>query len=111
MWPRNRLAVASLLASGAKMTEISLAAGLPNLKDQKPGPRLPVLFVGHGSPMNAVHDNEYRRSWESLGRDFGARLPQPQLILCISARSRSWPIRATTRTCPRVMPRRSAVWG
>ena len=93
------------------MTEISSAAGLPNRKDQQPSPRLPVLFVGHGNPMNAVQDDEYRHSWESLGRDFGSRLPQPQLVLCISARSRSWRIRAMTTTCPRVTPRRSAVRG
>ncbi|MFC5500117.1 4,5-DOPA dioxygenase extradiol [Caenimonas terrae] len=76
-----------LAATGAEMTQISSAAGLPALQGLKPSPRMPVLFVGHGSPMNAIEDNEYRRSWESLGRDFGARLPQPQpqLILCISA--------------------------
>ncbi|MDB5872928.1 MAG: dioxygenase extradiol [Ramlibacter sp.] len=47
--------------------------------------RMPVLFLGHGSPMNAIEDNEYRRSWQALGKEFGTRLPQPQLILCISA--------------------------
>jgi 4,5-DOPA dioxygenase extradiol len=51
----------------------------------QPSSRLPVLFVGHGSPMNAIEDNQYRRSWESLGREFGAAWPRPQLILCISA--------------------------
>lgn len=29
--------------------------------------RMPVLFLGHGSPMNAIGDNEYRRSWQALG--------------------------------------------
>ena len=47
--------------------------------------RMPVLFLGHGSPMNAIEDNEYRRSWEVLGAEFGQRLPAPKLILCISA--------------------------
>jgi 4,5-DOPA dioxygenase extradiol len=46
---------------------------------------LPVLFVGHGSPMNAVTDNEYRRSWQAMGARFGSDWPIPQLILCISA--------------------------
>ncbi len=76
---------ASLAVAGVGMTEISSAAGLVGLKSLKKSPRMPVLFVGHGSPMNAIEDNEYRRSWESLGRDFGNRLPQPQLILCVSA--------------------------
>ena len=42
--------------------------------------------------MNAIEDNEYRRSWQALGAQFGQQLPQPQLILCISAHwlSRGW---------------------
>ena len=28
--------------------------------------RMPVLFLGHGSPMNVIEDNEYRRSWQAL---------------------------------------------
>nr|WP_240980381.1 4,5-DOPA dioxygenase extradiol [Ramlibacter agri] len=46
---------------------------------------MPVLFVGHGSPMNAITDNEFRRSWQALGAEFGKAYPRPQLILCISA--------------------------
>lgn len=42
---------------------------------------MPTVFVGHGSPMNAVTDNEFRRSWQALGR----RLPRPKAVLCISA--------------------------
>jgi 4,5-DOPA dioxygenase extradiol len=47
--------------------------------------RMPVLFLGHGSPMNAIEDNEFRRSWQALGADFGVKWPRPQLIVCISA--------------------------
>jgi len=47
--------------------------------------RLPVLFIGHGSPMNAIEDNAFRRSWQALGPRFGIDWPRPQLILCISA--------------------------
>lgn len=47
--------------------------------------RMPVLFVGHGSPMNAIEDNEFRREWQALGSEFGRRLPRPRLVLCISA--------------------------
>jgi 4,5-DOPA dioxygenase extradiol len=43
--------------------------------------RMPVLFVGHGSPMNAIEDNEFTRRWQDLGRS----LPRPKAILCISA--------------------------
>lgn len=47
--------------------------------------KMPVFFLGHGSPMNAIEDNEYRRSWQTLGMEFGVKWPRPQLILCVSA--------------------------
>lgn len=43
--------------------------------------KMPVLFLGHGSPMNAIEDNAWRRSWQALGKG----LPRPQSILCVSA--------------------------
>jgi 4,5-DOPA dioxygenase extradiol len=46
---------------------------------------MPVLFVGHGSPMNVIEDSPYRRKWQDLGAQFGVRWPKPKLILCISA--------------------------
>ena len=42
---------------------------------------LPALFVGHGSPMNAIEDSPFRRSWTELGRS----LPRPRAVLCVSA--------------------------
>ncbi len=47
--------------------------------------RQPVLFLGHGSPMNAIEDSSYRRAWQNLGAQFGLRWAKPKLILCISA--------------------------
>jgi 4,5-DOPA dioxygenase extradiol len=46
---------------------------------------MPVLFVGHGSPMNVIEDSPFRRAWQDLGAQFGVRWPKPKLILCISA--------------------------
>jgi 4,5-DOPA dioxygenase extradiol len=43
--------------------------------------RLPVLFVGHGNPMHALHDNAYTGALSRLGREIGT----PSAILCISA--------------------------
>ena len=43
--------------------------------------KMPVLFVGHGNPMNAIERNEFNLSWQELGR----RLPRPAAVLCISA--------------------------
>ncbi len=53
----------------------------------QPSSRLPVVFIGHGSPLNVIDDNAFRPRWEALGQQFGpdARWPRPQLILCISA--------------------------
>ena len=45
-------------------------------------PRLPVLFIGHGSPMNAVADNAFTRSLAELGRSFAGR---PNAVLVVSA--------------------------
>ena len=61
------------------------AATAPALQALKPSPRMPVMFVGHGSPMNAIEDNAWRRSWQAMGAELMARAVQPQLILCVSA--------------------------
>lgn len=42
---------------------------------------MPVLFVGHGSPMNAVENNEYTKTWQTLA----GTLPRPSAILSVSA--------------------------
>lgn len=47
--------------------------------------RMPVLFMGHGSPMNAIEDTPFRRAWQKLGTEFGVKWPKPKLVLCISA--------------------------
>jgi 4,5-DOPA dioxygenase extradiol len=46
-----------------------------------PNGRLPVLFVGHGSPMNAIEDNQWSRGFSELA----TLLPKPKAILAISA--------------------------
>jgi len=43
--------------------------------------RMPVLFVGHGNPMNAIESNAYSRAWEEMGRG----LLRPKAIVCVSA--------------------------
>jgi 4,5-DOPA dioxygenase extradiol len=45
------------------------------------GDRMPVLFVGHGSPMNAIEDNAWSRAFRDLRKD----LPRPRAILSVSA--------------------------
>jgi 4,5-DOPA dioxygenase extradiol len=50
--------------------------------------KMPVLFLGHGSPMNAIEDNEFVKGWREIGISF----PKPSAILCISAH---WETRGT----------------
>lgn len=50
--------------------------------------RMPVLFVGHGSPMNAIEENEFVAGWRTIGKT----LPKPNAILCVSAH---WETRGT----------------
>ncbi len=50
--------------------------------------RMPAVFFGHGSPMNAVERNRYTETW----RAFGQAIPRPRAVLAISAH---WYIQAT----------------
>lgn len=43
--------------------------------------KMPVLFMGHGSPMNGIETNEFSLQWEAMGKE----LPVPKAILVISA--------------------------
>lgn len=49
---------------------------------------MPVLFVGHGNPMNAIEENEFVSGWRNIGKS----IPTPNVILCISAH---WVTRGT----------------
>jgi len=50
--------------------------------------KMPVLFLGHGSPMNAIEENEFVLAFRKLGKE----LVRPSAILCISAH---WETRGT----------------
>jgi 4,5-DOPA dioxygenase extradiol len=54
--------------------------------------KMPVLFIGHGSPMNVVQDNSFTRSLANWGN----RLPRPEAIMVISAH---WLTNGTFVTC------------
>jgi 4,5-DOPA dioxygenase extradiol len=57
---------------------------------------MPAMFVGHGSPMNAIEDNEFRRGWVEAAR----RLPRPGAVLCVSAHWETPGVRLTAATNP-----------
>jgi 4,5-DOPA dioxygenase extradiol len=42
---------------------------------------MPVLFIGHGSPMNGIEDTEFSRRWTQMGQE----IPTPKAVLVISA--------------------------
>jgi 4,5-DOPA dioxygenase extradiol len=60
---------------------------------------LPVLFVGHGSPMNAIEDSEFSRGWQTAAQ----ALPRPQAILCVSAHWETRGTRVTAMAQPRTI--------
>jgi len=61
--------------------------------------RLPVVFIGHGSPMNTLADNAYTRAW----RSFGATLPAPKAILVVSAHWYVGETAVTTMATPKTI--------
>ncbi|MBU8881464.1 4,5-DOPA dioxygenase extradiol [Kaistella sp. DKR-2] len=43
--------------------------------------KMPVLFLGHGSPMNAIEENQFVQGFRNISKE----IPKPNAILCISA--------------------------
>lgn len=76
---KRRKFIHSLTALSA-MTTLS---SFKKFSDRLPetGEWMPVLFVGHGSPMNGIVDNEFSIRWKTLGKE----IPRPAAVLCISA--------------------------
>jgi 4,5-DOPA dioxygenase extradiol len=81
------LGLAAAVATGGMAATPTSASEA--FRDLPATPRMPTLFVGHGSPMNAITDNAYSREWKKLG----SSLPTPSAILCVSAH---WMTRGTT---------------
>ncbi|MBU3259536.1 4,5-DOPA dioxygenase extradiol [Roseovarius sp. PS-C2] len=72
---------------------------LQDLRDKfAPTDRMPVVFLGHGSPMNAIEDTAFSRAWTELGQS----LPRPKAILVVSAH---WMTRGTTLVDVSAMPK------
>lgn len=58
-----------------------LSEGQHATASKRSAPRMPTLFIGHGSPMNAIQDNDFTRSLTGLGNS----LPRPRAIVALSA--------------------------
>lgn len=79
------------------MTATRLLRSLADAPDA--GVKMPVLFVGHGSPMNAIEDNEFSRAWAQAAK----ALPTPKAILCISAHWETNGTQVTAMARPRII--------
>jgi 4,5-DOPA dioxygenase extradiol len=73
----------TLLAGGLGLMSMALSGKvLASIKESLPKTAvMPALFIGHGSPMNAIELNRYSMGWKTLR----SKLPKPKAILCVSA--------------------------
>lgn len=70
------LALLPLISSGMNLKDLNkMTSTMSNTG------KMPVLFLGHGSPMNAIEENEFVSAFKKLGKE----LVRPNAILCISA--------------------------
>ncbi|PUZ24824.1 4,5-DOPA dioxygenase extradiol [Chitinophaga parva] len=60
------------------------------------GPLMPVLFMGHGSPMNGIETNEFTREWARIAKE----MPTPSAVLVVSAHWLSRGTRITAMDLP-----------
>ncbi|MGE0740780.1 MAG: 4,5-DOPA dioxygenase extradiol [Hyphomonadaceae bacterium] len=61
--------------------------------------RAPALFIGHGSPMNAIEDTPSARGWAEIARAF----PKPRAIICVSAHWVTEGVRVMSNARPRTI--------
>lgn len=70
------LAIIPIAGASMKLNELNKMTATYNSTEQ-----MPVLFMGHGSPMNAIEENEFVTGWRTVGKT----LPKPNAIICVSA--------------------------
>jgi 4,5-DOPA dioxygenase extradiol len=72
----NTLALTGMAGAALKLNALGKLTDAMNNTEQ-----MPVLFLGHGSPMNAIEENEFVKGF----RDEGKNITRPNAIICISA--------------------------
>ncbi len=60
---------------------------------------MPVLFIGHGSPMNGIEDNEFSARWKKMAKE----IPAPKAVLVVSAHWLSSGTRITAMDFPKTI--------
>jgi 4,5-DOPA dioxygenase extradiol len=78
---------------------ISTSSMMNLIAETEPVKRMPALFIGHGSPMNAIEKNIFHQEWQRLGRE----LPKPKAILCVSAHWMTPGTRVTAMDMPKTI--------
>jgi len=94
---KDFISQSALLAVLWKIQTINSMQSLLNLPDTQH--TMPALFVGHGSPMNAIEQNEFTQKWAQLGQT----LPKPAIILCISAHWETYGTQITAMDKPKTI--------
>jgi 4,5-DOPA dioxygenase extradiol len=64
-----------------------------------PEHRMPVLFIGHGNPMNAIEETPFAAAW----RESASTIPRSQAILSVSAHRETDGTKVTTMASPRTI--------
>lgn len=72
--------IKSIIAGGLGMTGLSAFNSFTNTLPED-GQLMPVLFIGHGSPMNGIEDNQFSRRWKKMAHEIRV----PKAVLVISA--------------------------
>lgn len=76
----NRKNFITLLSGGIAMASIQpFYDWTKGLGEQEE--KMPVLFIGHGSPMNAIEDNIFSKRWQQMGKE----IPTPKAVVVVSA--------------------------
>ena len=73
----------NFIASSACLIGMDTLSNLRAFSDslEKTETKMPILFMGHGSPMNAIEHNQFTENWEKLAKN----IPIPKAVICISA--------------------------
>lgn len=75
-------------------------SSLKNLKDNLPATeKMPVLFIGHGSPMNGILDNSFSQGWADMAK----KMPTPKAVLVVSAHWETKGTRITAMDTPQTI--------
>ena len=72
--------ITSIVTGGLAMTGLSAFNKFTNSLPAD-GNLMPVLFIGHGSPMNGIEDNQFSQRWKKMAQE----IPQPKAVLVVSA--------------------------